>query len=52
VLLFDDVFSEFDATRSRQLLSLTDRFDQVILTTPRVPTDDVPDRYERIELAT
>lgn len=50
VLLFDDVFSEFDATRSKRLLSLADGFDQVILTTPRAPTDDVPDRYERIEL--
>ena len=52
VLLFDDVFSEFDATRSQQLLSLADGFDQVILTAPRAPSDEVPARYERIELST
>ena len=52
VLLFDDVFSEFDETRSQQLLSLAEGFDQVILTSPRSPTEDVPARYERIELST
>lgn len=51
VLLFDDVFSELDAQRSQQLLELADAFDQVILTAPRAPADDLPGRYERIDLA-
>lgn len=50
VLLFDDVFSELDAARSRQLLSLADEFDQVILTAPKEPSEPLPARYERIEL--
>lgn len=52
VLLFDDVFSELDATRSRQLLNLADEFDQVILTAPREPGEPLPARYERIVLST
>lgn len=51
VLLLDDVFSELDEVRSRQLLQLTDGFDQVILTSPRTPTDPVGERYAPIALA-
>ncbi|MFH1572266.1 MAG: DNA replication and repair protein RecF [Gemmatimonadota bacterium] len=35
VLLLDDVFSELDGQRSRELLSLIRDFEQVVLTTPR-----------------
>ena len=49
VLLLDDVFSELDETRSRQLLSLTEDFDQVILTAARVP-GEVGDRFARVEI--
>ena len=51
VLLFDDVFSELDQARSRQLLRLAEEFEQVILTAPRIPGEDIPARYERIELS-
>jgi len=51
VLLLDDVFSELDETRSKQLLKLAEEFEQVILTAPRVPGEDIPNRYERIELS-
>jgi len=51
VLLLDDVFSELDELRARQLLSLAEEFDQVILTAPREPGDTIPDRFERIELS-
>ena len=50
VLLLDDVFSELDETRSRQLLSLTEDFDQVILTAARVPGEEVGDRFVRLEI--
>ena len=50
VLLLDDVFSELDETRSRRLLSLTEGFDQVILTAARVPGEEVGDRFERLVL--
>ena len=51
VLLLDDVFSELDETRSRQLLLLADDFEQVVLTTPRVPSQGMPSRFEHIELS-
>ena len=51
VLLLDDVFSELDETRSRRLLSLTEGFEQVILTAARLPGEEVGDRFERIEIA-
>ena len=50
VLLLDDVFSELDETRSRQLLSLTEGFDQVLLTAARHPGEEVGDRFERVEI--
>lgn len=51
VLLLDDVFSELDETRSRRLLSLTEDFEQVILTAARLPGEEVGDRFQRIEIA-
>lgn len=51
VLLLDDVFSELDETRSRRLLTLTEDFEQVILTAARVTGEDVGDRFKRIEVA-
>lgn len=51
VLLFDDVFSELDEARSQQLLTLAENYDQVILTAPRTPADDLPERFERIALS-
>ena len=50
VLLLDDVFSELDETRSRRLLSLTEDFDQVILTAARLPGEEVGGRFERLEI--
>lgn len=50
VLLLDDVFSELDETRSRRLLSMTEDFDQVILTAARVPGEEVGDRFDRLEI--
>ena len=50
VLLLDDVFSELDETRTRQLLSLTEGFDQVLLTAARHPGEEVGDRFERVEI--
>lgn len=50
VLLLDDVFSELDEVRTRRLLSLTDGFEQVILTAPRPPAADVGARFARIGL--
>lgn len=52
VLLFDDVFSELDEQRSQQLMRLANDFEQVILTTPRPPGEEVSERFERIELPT
>ena len=51
VLLLDDVFSELDETRSRRLVSLTEDFQQVILTSARLPGEEVGDRFQRIEIA-
>ena len=51
VLLLDDVFSELDETRSRRLVSLTEDFEQVILTAARPPGEEVGDRFQRIEIA-
>lgn len=51
VLLLDDVFSELDEVRSRQLLRLTEGFEQVIMTAPRTPIDAVGDRFTPIMLS-
>lgn len=50
VLLLDDVFSELDDVRARELLGLVDEFEQVFVTTPQELGDDVRQRFDEIHL--
>ena len=49
VLLLDDLFSELDEERSGRVIDLLDDFEQVVLTTPRVP-EFARERFAEIRL--
>ena len=50
VLLLDDMFSELDGERTRELLNLVTDFDQVVITAPRSPHEELPPRFTEIPL--
>ncbi len=50
VLLLDDVLSELDEVRGRELLGLVDEFEQVFVTTPQELADEVRQRFDEIRL--
>ncbi|MFC1526305.1 DNA replication/repair protein RecF [Candidatus Latescibacterota bacterium] len=50
VLLLDDALSELDPERSVQLLSLAQDFEQVILTSPRRPSEELGPAMTQIDL--
>ena len=51
VLLLDDVFSELDEVRSAELVGLVEDFDQVLLTSPRIPGGGLCDRFSQVRMA-
>ena len=51
VLLLDDVFSELDGERTRELLTLVTDFGQVVITAPKSPREKLPARFSEIPLA-
>ena len=50
VLLLDDMFSELDGERTRELLNLVTDFDQVVITAPKSPQEELPSRFTEIPL--
>ena len=51
VLLLDDMFSELDGERTRELLNLVTDFGQVVITAPKSPHEKLPARFTEIPLA-
>ena len=51
VLLLDDMFSELDGERIRELLNLVTDFGQVVITAPKSPHEKLPARFTEIPLA-
>ena len=50
VLLLDDMFSELDGERTRELLNLVTDFGQVVITAPKSPHEKLPARFTEIPL--
>ena len=50
VLLIDDLFSELDEERTRELLNLVTDFDQVVVTAPKSPPEKMPPGFTEIPL--
>jgi DNA replication and repair protein RecF len=50
VLLLDDVFSELDQQRLKELQKVIDEFEQALVTSPREPEGKIQERFVQIQL--